>query len=316
MSASAAPAAPTAPVLDLPPVGLDELDALAALQTRVDRKYVLPTSALGDLLDSLPSGTRRLVIDGADTFRYESVYFDTPDLDSFRLAAGRRRRRFKVRTRTYCDTGGCWLEVKTRGPRGTTIKNRQEHAASDRASVADGLPFVVGALRTEGIDVPDDLDLAPTLVTRYRRRTLFLPEGARLTLDTGLEWLGTDATAGVPGHLVVETKSTGGASAADRALWSLGHRPSRISKYATGLVVLEPSLGGRPWRRTVRRGLAGVPQARDAWAGSAAPTADPAAPSAAVEPWPDDPTSLLPGAEVRLTTVPRRPDGTPAPPPA
>jgi hypothetical protein len=54
---------------------------------------------------------------------------------------------------------------------------------------------------------------------------------------------------------VVETKSTAGASCADRALWSLGHRPTRISKYATGLVVLDPTLSARPWRRTVRRTL-------------------------------------------------------------
>ncbi len=252
-------AAPTFDFGGLPAVGLDELDAVAALQTRVDRKYVLPVSALDDLLDALPAGTRRLVIDGADTFRYESVYFDTPDLDCFRLAAGRRRRRFKVRTRTYCDTGGTWLEVKTRGPRGTTVKNRREHAGSERGCLADGMPFVVDVLRSEGIDVPEHLDLAPTLVTRYRRRTLVLPEGARMTLDAGLEWQGTDATAGMPDHMVVETKSVAGASVADRALWSLGHRPSRISKYATGLVVLEPSLGGRPWRRTVRRGLAAGP---------------------------------------------------------
>jgi hypothetical protein len=98
----------------LPAVALAELQETAALQTRVDRKYVLPLDALPGLLAALPDGTRRLVIDGRDAFGYESVYFDTPDLDAFRLAAGRRRRRYKVRTRTYCDTGGCWLEVKTR----------------------------------------------------------------------------------------------------------------------------------------------------------------------------------------------------------
>ena len=39
-------------------------------------------------------------------FAYESVYFDTPDLLSFRMAAQPRRRRFKLRTRTYLDTRG------------------------------------------------------------------------------------------------------------------------------------------------------------------------------------------------------------------
>lgn len=243
-----------AQVAHLPAVGLDELQETAALQTRVDRKYVLPAAALPELLAALPDGTRRLVIDGRDTFGYESVYFDTPELDAFHLAAGRRRRRYKVRTRTYQDTGGCWLEVKTRGPRGTTVKERREHEAP-ADDVGDALGFVVDTLRRHGLR-PADLDLRPTLTTRYRRRTLLLPDGARTTVDTGLEWHGPSGeSAGVPEHVVVETKSVAGASAADRALWALGHRPSRISKYATGLVVLDPTLAGRPWRRTLRRTL-------------------------------------------------------------
>jgi hypothetical protein len=239
----------------LPGVSLDELNALAALQTRVDRKYVLPVEALGPLVAALPDGTRRLVIDGADRFGYESVYFDTPDLDAFHLAAGRRRRRFKVRTRTYCDTGGSWLEVKTRGPRGTTVKTRREHASTERTSLGEGLPFVRETLAEQGVHLPADVTLTPTLTTRYDRCTLFLPDGARLTIDTGLQWHGTTAAAGVPQHAVVETKSTAGASSADRALWTLGHRPTRISKYATGLIVLDPTLSARPWRRTLRRSL-------------------------------------------------------------
>jgi hypothetical protein len=243
------------PAIGLPAISLAEIEATAALQTRVDRKYVLPLSALADLHAALPAGTRRLMIDGADTFGYESVYFDTPELDCFHLAAGRRRRRFKVRTRTYCDTGGSWLEVKTRGPRGTTVKNRREHATEQRGSLADGLPFVQEVLTAQGVRIPTDLTLVPTLTTRYARRTLYLPDGARLTVDTGLEWSADRAVADVPAHAVVETKSTAGASCADRALWSLGHRPTRISKYATGLVVLDPTLSARPWRRTVRRTL-------------------------------------------------------------
>jgi hypothetical protein len=41
----------------LPPVGLEELNSAAALQTRVDRKYVVPTRLARQLLATFTAGT-------------------------------------------------------------------------------------------------------------------------------------------------------------------------------------------------------------------------------------------------------------------
>ena len=114
-------------------VTLDELVAEASLLARVDRKYVVPREGLGAVLAAIDPGTRVLEIDGARDFAYESVYFDTPDLLSFRMAARPRRRRFKLRTRSYLDTGSSYLEIKTRGARGTTVKERDEYDTARRA---------------------------------------------------------------------------------------------------------------------------------------------------------------------------------------
>lgn len=114
-------------------VTLDELVAEASLLARVDRKYVVPREGLDAVLAAIDPGTRVLEIDGARDFAYESVYFDTPDLLSFRMAARPRRRRFKLRTRSYLDTGSSYLEIKTRGARGTTVKERDEYDTARRA---------------------------------------------------------------------------------------------------------------------------------------------------------------------------------------
>ena len=67
-----------ATVIDqLPSIDLDELVARAALLTRLDRKYVLTTSQLDEMLRALPSGVQALEIDGRRTFDYQSVYYDT-----------------------------------------------------------------------------------------------------------------------------------------------------------------------------------------------------------------------------------------------
>ncbi|MGO3485578.1 MAG: VTC domain-containing protein, partial [Cellulosimicrobium funkei] len=155
-------------------VDLDELVGTAALLTRVDRKYVLPVDDAVAVLDALARTTaaRVLEIDGTRSAAYESVYFDTPDLASFRLTATRRRRRFKVRTRTYLDSGTSFLEVKTRAARGTTFKQRVAHDCP--TALDGGREFVHRTLAAEGIDGVPEHALAPGLVSRYRRTTLLL----------------------------------------------------------------------------------------------------------------------------------------------
>ncbi|ASW55370.1 polyphosphate polymerase domain-containing protein [Plantactinospora sp. KBS50] len=242
------------PLAALPPVGLAELVDRAALQTRVDRKYLVPVDGLADLLEQLVPVARVLDIDGERVFRYESVYFDTPLLVSYHTAAYRRRRRFKLRTRTYVDSAECWLEVKISGARGSITKHRLPYHPQDRETVRPGRGFVDAALRRESICPEPGSPLEPVLVTRYRRATLLLPATAsRITIDTDLTWQDGNSTLSLPGLAVVETKTSAAASPVDRILWRRGARPSRISKYATGLAALRPDLPDAPWRRTLRR---------------------------------------------------------------
>lgn len=249
----------------LSPIELTELTERAALQTRVDRKYLLPSDEVANILNHLDPDTRVLTIDGARCFGYESVYFDTPDLTSYRLTAQRRRRRFKVRTRLYLDSAQCWLEVKTRGARGSTVKNRLPYQLDDRTNLDPGREFVNDVLAQRSITCAETDPFLPTLITRYRRSTLFLPDtNSRVTIDTGLTWEYDEASLRLPELTVVETKTGSTASRVDRLLWSRGHRPLRISKYATGLAALRPDLPAAPWRRTLRRHFTCTPDPAEA----------------------------------------------------
>ncbi|MFJ6357767.1 VTC domain-containing protein [Pseudarthrobacter oxydans] len=127
----------------LRPVGLEELNSEAALQTRVDRKYVVPARLAGQLLATFRADVRVLEMDGSRSFAYDSVYFDTAGLDSYLLAARGRRRRYKIRTRTYVDSAVSFLEVKTEGAREATVKERIPYLPEDRARLtAEGLEYV------------------------------------------------------------------------------------------------------------------------------------------------------------------------------
>ncbi|MBB2923351.1 polyphosphate polymerase domain-containing protein [Cellulomonas cellasea] len=245
----------------LPPIGLGELVERAGLLLRVDRKYVVPVAQVEALVGQVAPGAQVLEIAGGRQFLYDSVYFDTPDLLAYRLAAHRRRRRFKIRTRRYVDSAECWLEVKTRGRRGETVKNRLPYALHDHGDVRPGHAFVADVLGAEHVLRPSDLALAPVLATRYVRTTLFLPASAsRVTIDTSLSWQGAGPTPlHMPGYAIVETKTGSAASEADRLLWSRGHRPTSISKYATGLAALRPELPSNRWQRTLRSHFEGAP---------------------------------------------------------
>ncbi|WP_067431916.1 polyphosphate polymerase domain-containing protein [Nocardioides jensenii] len=232
------------------PISLAEVVEAAALQTRVDRKYLIAPDAFADLMQGLAGTCRVLDIDGLRDFRYESVYFDTAGLDSYRRAATGRRRKFKVRTRSYLDSGGTVLEVKTEGGREETVKDRLPTTARQRDSIDPaGLAFVDAR-----IDVPAH-ELRPVLTTTYHRATLVDADaGFRMTCDAGLRLSDRAGTVvEMTDHVLVETKSLRGAGPADRLLWRLGHRPVPISKYCVGMAAVDPGLPANRWNRTLRR---------------------------------------------------------------
>ncbi|WP_240605807.1 polyphosphate polymerase domain-containing protein [Planctomonas deserti] len=241
-------------------IGLQELVEQAAMQTRVDRKYVLPRDDLGEVLQALDPATRVLDEGGRRGFAYESVYFDTPDLASYLSAARKRRRRFKIRTRAYLDSAEAYLEVKTRGGRSLTVKDRIAYGIDDRAVLtAEGREHVDLVLADAGIGSVGPGDLRPTLVTRYARTTLLLPDAVgRATVDEDLEWASPDGRrVRLPELAIVETKSGSSPSTVDRLFWSRGHRPCGISKYGVGMAALDPGLPANKWSRILRRHFAG-----------------------------------------------------------
>lgn len=238
------------------PISLAELTDSAGLLERVDRKYVLNSEELTELLQNLLGTVAVLEIDGNRSFGYESVYFDTPDFASYNGAARGRPNRFKVRTRTYLEAGTSMLEVKTKGRRGATVKQRCSHVSGNPSVLgAEGLRFVDTVLENTTLDGSRSAALRPTVTTSYQRTTLAgLDDISRITIDADLACVDAqNARVHLDGKYVVETKSASTPCAADRVLWSLGRRPEKISKYGIGIAALNPALTANKWHRTLKR---------------------------------------------------------------
>lgn len=247
----------------LPGIDLATMEQQAALMTRVDRKYLVPASVALDLVEAMGEDLHVLEIGGERTFAYRSLYYDTPDLDAYRTAATKRRRRFKVRRREYVDAGSAFLEAKTRTGRGDTVKVREQvpmlygedlPLPGGEALAGASLEYVHARLADAGVEPPTQ-PLRPVMETAYRRTTLLLgSEGSRATLDQALTWRGTALQRyRMDDLLVLETKSSASPGPIDRFLWRAHHRPQRISKFATGMALLDPSLPANRWHRTLQR---------------------------------------------------------------
>jgi hypothetical protein len=126
------------------PIGLEALDPRAALQQRVDHKYLVEPRVLVSLLERLLPGFVALEIGGRRLSLYESVYFDTPGLRCYRDHVEESLPRLKVRTRLYVETRVCSLEAKLKRGRqdgqGLVRPRSARDSARRRARRADTRP--------------------------------------------------------------------------------------------------------------------------------------------------------------------------------
>jgi hypothetical protein len=234
------PSLPGAERLDS--IGLEALDAAAALRRRFDTKFLLPRAAVSELLRHLKPTYRILELNGLRRFDYRTIYFDTEELGAFRDHLKGRRRRLKVRVRHYVNTGDCFFELKLRGARDCTMKRRAPHDPRFPRSLSTDSLAMLERWVQDAYGRPAPGPLAPVLEVAYTRATLVSPEHAeRLTIDLDLRMWATGADGWGrldPDLAIVETKSARGPTLAGRQLKSLGGRPlDRMSKYCLGVVL-------------------------------------------------------------------------------
>jgi hypothetical protein len=220
----------------------------AGLQVRLDRKYLVEADDFARLAARLIGRLHVLEIDECRSFRYESHYFDTPDRLTYREHIAGRRDRFKLRTRSYLDSGETMFEVKLERPDGGTIKRRLAHPFAARTRITtDARRHVSRALDAAARRVPSELE--PACEITYRRTTFVTRDGsARITCDHDLVWSDSRrAVTGLPDHVLVEVKSAQATTPADSALAALRVSPVSISKYCVGQALLRPELPSGPW---------------------------------------------------------------------
>lgn len=225
------------------PVSLRQLNAKAAMLERLDNKYVVSAAVLHSAAAELARHFDVLEIDGRQAFTYATCYFDDADRRCYFDHHQGRRRRVKVRIRSYLDAGLCFVEVKLKDKRGITVKKRLPYEPGRFGALDEtALAYVRNAYH-EQYREEFPCQLSRAIDMRYVRMTLVAKEGGeRMTIDSGLQFFSAGSAHAISeDRFILETKSARGNGIADRILRALHQHPVKhCSKYCTGIAILNP----------------------------------------------------------------------------
>lgn len=220
-----------------PPISLDEMNSVKLLD-RLDKKYTFPAYRLDEILEHLKHSYKILEIDGLRYARYETCYFDTPDFEMYTKHHNRKLNRYKVRFRTYLDSGLHFFEVKFKTNKGRTIKKRRllDSVRFDITGEAEELLLKRSPYK------PSELQEA--IRVYYKRITLVSNDlKERVTIDSELSYQMGDRSTAYPNMIIAEVKQDkSGASNFIHLMNDLRIKDISISKYCLGVASLAKNI--------------------------------------------------------------------------
>ncbi|WP_137701430.1 polyphosphate polymerase domain-containing protein [Marimonas lutisalis] len=238
------------------PISLDALNQKAEMMSRIDNKYVVDRWSLESIRPALLEEFDILEIEDRRAFTYDTRYFDDPARSAYYEHHQGLRKGFKVRVRRYSDAGLCFLEVKVKGRRGMTIKNRQSYDPANLGALTPGAYAYAAGIYSGHYGKPFEYDLRAALDIQYQRITLVAKSGGeRMTIDGQLRFRTAEKSLDAPQDVfIVETKSALGRGFADKALRAMQARPTKkCSKYCIGMAALGEVSRWNRFMPTMRR---------------------------------------------------------------
>ena len=226
----------------LSPISLEEMDRVK-LQNRTDTKFVFNTALLPAILAEIEPFYAILKIKEKRTNSYETLYYDTKELQSYIQHHNGKANRIKVRFRKYIESKLVYLEVKYKNNKGRTIKARTKNIKIEQELSMDSEQFI----ENNSYSFFKGEKLIPTLWNNFTRLTLVhKTANERLTIDLNLEFksYSNQNKEEIPHVIIAEVKQEKASSNSDfiRAIKKYNIRKSSMSKYCVGSALLNKNL--------------------------------------------------------------------------
>ncbi len=219
-------------------VSLVELDSVALLN-RIDNKYVLSSSQLEYVLDSIQQHYKVLQIGNDKIFTYENNYFDTKDLQFYYDHHNGYANRMKVRSRKYVETDTSFFEIKRKEHIDRTAKTR-EKVNQIISAIDANQKEIVQSLSRKPIT-----DLQLVLNNKFQRITFVNNEQTeRMTLDFNIHFSDGNQHKDFSHFYVLEIKQSksNGRSIVTEILKKNNIREQNFSKYIFGVISLKDNI--------------------------------------------------------------------------
>lgn len=230
-------------------ITLNEMDQVK-LMNRTDTKYWFNSSKLPELLRMVKDNYYLLDINGENKLPYTTTYFDTENNKMFAAHHNGKLNRYKIRKRSYVNSGISFLETKFKNNKGRTIKKRIPCLSSNGNFTSEEDQFI------DSQTPFSTNELRASLVNRFSRLTLVNKNfRERCTIDLNIEFEIKNKTVPLDNLVIVEIKADGKSTASPLALALRDNRikTSGFSKYCVGRSVTDPQLKINAFKPKIRR---------------------------------------------------------------
>jgi hypothetical protein len=221
---------------------------------RFDSKYICDENNIIKILGKLDSDWKILNVNQNITIKQEGDYYDTQDFQFFKDHKKGKRKRFKIRLKSY-ENSFRYLELKLRTNIEQTLKFRWRYGDISALNTIDI------RYRSQILEKLEEyayqVDLNSTnhkLTTSYLRTTLFnFATREKFTIDQNFVVKKNDKILPIgKSHLILEIKSIKSRHSLIPILNTLNVRKSSISKYGISVPLIYPELGRNPWITTLK----------------------------------------------------------------
>ncbi len=220
-----------------------------SLLNRVDSKFLVDKLVLFSIMYEAMNDYDVLEIDGQRYTTYDTLYYDDAAAKLYMMHHNGNASRFKVRHRTYLESGLGYLELKFKTNKGRTIKKRIKSAVDTTLSSEVQSAFLKQNLGNHF------LQLEPKIYVQYKRITLVNKNKAeRVTIDLDLGFHRNDEPIEFSNLAIIEVKQGSKTrSAFFDSIKSRYIREHSMSKYCIGMALKYPELKHNNFKYIINR---------------------------------------------------------------